>query len=67
MAFFQEKIGWEWLKKRQNKKSRFDEFLPDSEQRITKKIAKKFEKLKNTITASFQAKIRWERLRKNEN
>ena len=42
MAFFQEKIGWEWPKKRQNKKSRFDEFLLDPEQRITKKIAKKF-------------------------
>ena len=31
------------------------------------KLAKKFKKLKNTITASFQAKIGWKRLRKREN
>ena len=33
----------------------------------SKKIAKKLEKLKNTITASVQAKIRWKRPRKREN
>ena len=32
----------------------------------SKKIAKKLKKLKNTITASFQAKICWKRLRKRE-
>ena len=32
-----------------------------------KKIAEKFKKLENTIIASFQAKIGWERLRKREN
>ena len=32
-----------------------------------KKIAKKFKKLKNTITASLQAKVGWKRLRKREN
>ena len=32
-----------------------------------KKIIKKFEKLKNTIMASFQAKIGWKRMRKREN
>ena len=32
-----------------------------------KKIAEKFKKLENTIIASFQAKISWERLRKREN
>ena len=32
MASFQEKIGWEWPKKRENKKkNRSDEFLPDPE------------------------------------
>ena len=31
------------------------------------KIAKKFKKLKNTIMASFQTKIGWERPRKREN
>ena len=30
-------------------------------------IAKKFKKLKNTISASFEAKIGWKRLRKREN
>ena len=33
----------------------------------SKKIAKKFEKLKNTIMASFQAKIGWKSIRKREN
>ena len=33
----------------------------------SKKIAKKFEKLNNTIMASFQAKICWKRMRKREN
>ena len=33
----------------------------------SKKIAKKFKKLKNTIMASFQAKIDWRRPRKREN
>ena len=34
----------------------------------SKKIAKKFKKLKNTsFMASFQAKIGWKRLRKREN
>ena len=33
----------------------------------SKKIAKKFEKLNNTIMASFQAKIGWKRKRKREN
>ena len=33
----------------------------------SKKIAKKFKKLKNSLMASFQAKIGWKRLRKREN
>ena len=33
----------------------------------SKKIAKKLKKLENTIIASFQAKIGWERPRKGEN
>ena len=32
-----------------------------------KKIAEKFKKLENTIIASFQAKIGWERQRTREN
>ena len=33
----------------------------------SKKIIKKFKKLKNTVMASFQAKIGWKRMRKREN
>ena len=33
----------------------------------SKKLAKKFKKLKNTIMASFEAKIGWKRARKREN
>ena len=33
----------------------------------SKKIVKKFKKLKNSFMASFQAKIGWKRLRKREN
>ena len=62
MASFQAKIGQEQLRKRENKKNRSDEFLPDLEQRI-KKIAKK---LKHSTMASFQAKIGWERPRNRE-
>ena len=29
MAYFQDKIGWEWPKKREKKKKSFCEFLPD--------------------------------------
>ena len=69
MASFQAKISWEMLRKSENKnKNRSDEFLLDPGQIIPKKIAKKFKKLKKkTIMASFQAKISWERPRKNEN
>ena len=37
MASFQAKIGWEQLRKIENKTNRSDEFLPDPEQRIPKK------------------------------
>ena len=33
----------------------------------SKKIAKKFKKLNNTIMAPFRAKIPWKRIRKGEN
>ena len=63
MASFHAKIGWKSLRKREHKNYRSVSFLPDVQQKI-KKIAKKFKKLKNTITASFQAKIGRKRLRK---
>ena len=57
MATFQAKIGWKRLRKRENKNYRSISFLPDASLKISKKKGKKFIKLKNTITASFQAKI----------
>ena len=54
MASFQAKIGWKRQRKRENKNCRSVSFLPDALQ----KIAKKFKKLKNSIMASFQSKIR---------
>ena len=57
----------ETSEKERNKNYRSASLLPVSKQKIPKKIAKKFKKLKNTITASFQAKIGWKRLRNREN
>ena len=37
------------------------------EKENSKKIIKKFEKLKNAVMASFQAKIGWKRMRNREN
>ena len=67
MASFQAKIGWERLRKRENKNNRSDEFLPDPEKKIPKKIAKKFKELVLTIMISFQTKIGQERPRNREN
>ena len=67
MASFQAKIGWKWQRKRENKNYHSVSFIPDGEEKIQKKIAKKFKKLKNTITASFQGKIAWKTQRNGEN
>ena len=59
MASFPAKIGWKRLRKRENKKLSF-RFVPTrSVIENSKKITKKFKKLKNTIMNSFQAKIGW--------
>ena len=58
MAFFHAKTGWKRPRKWENKNYRSAPFLPDAILKIPKRIAKKFEKLKNTIMASFQAKNR---------
>ena len=58
MTSFQAKIGWKRLRMTENKNYRSDPFL----RRVienSKKIKKKFKKLKNTIWASFQGKIGW--------
>ena len=67
MASFQAKIGWKRLKKRKkgNLSFRFVTTRPEIEN--SKKVGKKFKKLKNTIRASFLAKISWKILREREN
>ena len=67
MASFPAKIGCKRLTKRGNKNYRSISFLPQSVIENSKKIAKKFKKLKNTIMDSFEAKIGWKRSRKREN
>ena len=64
MTSSQAKIGWKRPRNRENKNYRSVSFLPGASQKIPKKIAIKFKKLINPITASFQAKIGWKRPRK---
>ena len=40
MASFQDKTGWKWLKKRENKNYRFVSFLHVAKERIQKKQQK---------------------------
>ena len=67
MASFQSKIGWNRLRKTENKSYRSVSFLSGTKQKIKKKIAKKFKKLKNTIMNSFQTKISGKMMRWREN
>ena len=68
MASFETNIGWERLRKRENKKYRIVSFRPyPRRDRKFQKKAKKFKEFKNTFMASFQAKIGWKWLRKREN
>ena len=67
MASFQAKIGWKMPGKKEYKKYHSVSFLPDAKIENSKKIAKNFKKLDNTIMATFQAKIGWKRMRKREN
>ena len=57
MASFPAKIGWNRPRKSENKKLSFHYVLTQRVIENSKKIAKNFKKLKNTIMASFQAKI----------
>ena len=57
MASFQAKIGWKRPRKRENKNYHSVSFLPDVYQKITKKIAKKFKKLKSTTMTHFKQKL----------
>ena len=68
MASFQAKIGLKRPRKGENNNYRSVPFRSSGREiENYKKIAKKFQKLKNTIMATFQAKIGWKRPRKREN
>ena len=67
MAAFQGKIRGKTLRKIENKNFLSVSFLPDAKIENSKKIAKNFKKLNNTIMASFQAKVGWKMMRKREN
>ena len=45
------------MRKRENKNYSFVPFLPDAKFKIPKKIAKKFQKIKNASMAPFEATI----------
>ena len=64
MAYFQAKIGWKWLRKRENKNYHSVSFQLDALQEISEKQEKK---LKSTIMAAFQAKVSWKSPRNGEN
>ena len=66
MATFPAKIGWNRPRKSENKKLSFRYVLTQRVIENSKKIVKKFKKLKNTIMTSFQAKIGWKRPGKRE-
>ena len=67
MGSFQAKIGQRRPRKIKNKSYRSVSFLSGTKQKIKKKIAKKFKKLKNTFMNSFQTKISGKMIRKREN
>ena len=62
MVSFQSKIGWKRPRKIENKSYRSVSFLSVTKQKIKKKIAKKFKKLRNTIMDSFQEEEGWKRM-----
>ena len=63
MALFEPGMGSDRLRLREKRKLSFRSIQSRPGIGISKKIAKKFKKLKNIIMASFQAKIGWERMR----
>ena len=67
MTSFKTKTGWKMQRKRKKKFiAPFRSVPTRSVIENSNKIAKKFKKLKNTITASFQVKTGWKRPRKRE-
>ena len=66
MDSFQAEVGWKSMRKREKKKLSFRSIPTRRVIENSKKIAKKFKKLKNTIIDSFQAKIGWKIIRKRK-
>ena len=68
MASFEAKISWGRPRKRENmkRKKSFRRVRTRPVIENSKKKAKKLKKLENTIMASFQAKISWERPKKGK-
>ena len=67
MASIEAKKGLRRPRKRENNNYHSVPFLLDTLQKISKKQEKKFKKLKDTIIASFQAKVGCKSPRKGEN
>ena len=67
MASKEAKIGLKRMRTRENENYRSVSFQTHAQYKISKKIAKKLKKLKNTIMASFEDKIGWKRSRTREN
>ena len=70
MASLQAKIGWKCMRIEKIKIIITFCSNPTSNrkfQKNSKKIAKKFKKIKNTVTYTFQAKIGLKKMRKREN
>ena len=68
MGSFQAKIGWKRMSKRENKILIPFRSVPTLRvKENSKKIEKKFKKLRNTAVASFQPEIGWKMPRKRRN
>ena len=67
MDSFQAKIGWKMMRWRENKKLLLRSVPTRREIENSKTTKKKFKKLTNTITGSFEANIGRKRPRKTEN
>ena len=65
MDSFQAKIGWKRMRKSENKNYRSVPFQPGTKQKIKKKIAKKFKKLKKYHYGFISRKRRLEKDVKN--
>ena len=66
MSSFQAKSGQERSRKRKKKSLSFQSVPIQPRIENLRKIAKKFQKLKNIMMASFQVKTGWERPRKRK-